>query len=171
MTANGVSGLPTLRRNLRDVVNVTAANALFSTYDYAKRFPVPKKGAKGNGIRFERKVNATLEARFPFYLSSVPFKFFTEHRSGVCILDGMLVTDRCVIIVEVKLRHCYDAWFQLRRLYAPVVGKALGKQVRLLEICQFYEPELVFPEPVLITSSFERFVMGSEEFGCMIWGK
>lgn len=168
----GVSYVPkTKSSGRREVYGLTSANAMFSQYDYAKRFPVPRKGAKGSGIRFETKVHSTLAARFPSYISALPFRYSDVRGSRVCIPDGIFIHAGRVVIVEIKLRHCIEAWLQLRKLYFPVVSSAFGQSPRLLEVVQFYVPEVVFPEPTVTLPSIEQYLCSEAEMGVVLWGR
>lgn len=73
-----------------------------------------------------------------------------------------------IIIIEVKYQHTSDAWWQLRRLYAPVV-KALfpGYDIHLAEVCKWYDPAIAFPEQVGMLPSVECASM--ERIGVHIW--
>lgn len=171
MTA--VATLPYMRREIarRNMLGVSSAQILWGDYDYAKKFPVPKRGARGSGISFERKVLARLERDYPGTLSSVPIRSYLGGVKKMCILDGMVVLPDRVVVVECKLTHCAEAWHQLRMQYFPVVQKALDLPVCLLEVCKNYVPEVVFPEPVNVCVSFEQFLVSNVEFGVWLWGR
>lgn len=168
----GVSYVP--KRNSsprREAKGIVSAFPMFANFDYAKRFPVPTKGAKGNGIRFERKVHSVLTSAFSSYVSALPFRFVDVRGSRTCIPDGLFIHDSRLVVVEIKLRHCIEAWEQLRRLYFPVILSATGKSPRLLEIVQYHVPEVVFPEPTLIVPSVNQFLSSGAEIGVVLWGR
>lgn len=151
--------------------NANAVRMMWGDYDYSLRFPTPKRGAKGQGVRFERKVHDVLLSRYPTYVSAMPIGFYSDGRKQVAIPDGLLYTPAGTVIVEIKLRHCMEAWFQLRRLYGPLVEKALPGKVKLLEICQHYEPEVKFPEQFQVVTSIEQFFAGEANIGVWLWGR
>jgi len=73
----------------------------------------------------------------------------------VCQPDALLLfKSGAVLIVEVKLTHTANAWWQLRKLYEPVV-KALTNHshpVYVVEICKSGDPLISFPEKVKMHS-------------------
>lgn len=160
----------TAGRNARELIEAKAA---WREYDYAKRFPLPKKGAKAEGIRFEKQIVKSLEEKYPGFISALPFIFSTPYNPrSVCIPDGLLVDKDEVVVVEIKLRHTMDAWFQLRQLYEPVIKKALRRErIRLVEVCKWYVPETKFPEKYEPVQTMEEFLGSREEFGVVIWGR
>lgn len=146
------------------------AKPLFAAYNYADKFPRAKRGARAAGHRFEAKVVKALEQKYPSFTTSLAFQFKTEYaEKNICIVDGLLALDDEVVVVEVKLRHTVDAWFQLRKLYQPVLKKALNKPIRALEICSVYEPQARFPEPFLIVTNIEEFIRSRCDLGVLIW--
>lgn len=168
----GVSYIPKVKASLRrEAKGIVSAFPMFGSFDYGKRFPVPTKGAKGNGIRFEKKVHAVLTATFTSYVSALPFRFIDVRGSRTCIPDGIFTYEGRVVVVEIKLRHCIEAWEQLRKLYFPVVTRAFGQSPRLLEVVQHYVPEVVFPEPTLVMPTIQQYLASQAEMGVVIWGK
>lgn len=117
------------------------------------------------GLRFEAKVcksfSATYGSRF---ISQLPF-FFQEEMTrelkrgqrGKAIPDGLLFSPdwKELCIVEVKLRHSFDAWAQTHKFYKPIVDKAFGGafKVRVLEVVQNYDPRIKLPFPTAIILS------------------
>lgn len=155
----------------RSADGLIGAVPMLADYDYATKYRKTKKGSKGAGHRFEAFVVGYLEKRYPTFISSLPFAFRTEYQpKAVCIPDGLLVRKDEVLVVEVKLRRTIDAWFQLRKLYAPVVERSFQKSVRCLVIEKFPDPDVRFPEPVQVVNSFEMFLQGSKPFGALtLW--
>lgn len=100
------------------------------------------------GLAYEQKVQDILQAIYgEKFFCDVPILY--EDRRGLhrCIPDGVLRTDACtVVIVEVKLRHTSRAWWQLERLYFPVLRQLVGPSVRIqrAEICRSYDPDEEF---------------------------
>lgn len=134
-----------------------------------------KSAAQNDGLRFEKKVSARLNAEYPFFLQQVPFRFTADFLSEKCILDGMIfraegMEDHELLLVEIKRRHTADAWFQLRYLYHPVVQIAFpGKRVRLLEICKQFEATVTLPEPYRLHLSVRAFLESGDAFGVVCW--
>lgn len=157
-------------RSAQGLINAEMA---LTEYNYTQRFAKAKRGVKANGLRFENKIVNTLEAQFGnSFISGIPFRFSTVYSAfNVCIPDGLLISGDRIIILEMKLRHTADAWWQLKKLYKPVVEKALNKNTRLLEICKYYEPEVRVPESQPVFNSIDQFLYSKVDFGCVIWGR
>lgn len=76
------------------------------------------------------------------------FKFYDGTKLRFCQVDGLLRVGEDVVIFEVKIGFTADAWWQLRRLYEPVVRVALNpKRVDLVVVCRSFDPAVAFPEP------------------------
>lgn len=110
------------------------------------------------GLRFEAKVCKEFSARYGSrFVPQLPI-FFQEEMTadlrrgqrGKAIPDGLLFSPdwKSVCIVEIKLRHSGDAWWQMNRFYRPIVEKALGGafEVRTMEVVQNYDPRVKLPQ-------------------------
>lgn len=141
------------------------------------RTPAPLRGtaAQKAGIRYERKVHEHLSSLFgSAYRPSQWFRF--EDRNGAlrwCQPDGLLSLGPLVVIFEVKARLVPDAWWQLRRLYEPVVRRGLRPAaLGLCTITRNFDPHIIFPEPLyLIAGKLEDWARGErfERIGVYTW--
>lgn len=72
-------------------------------------------------------------------------------RRRYCQPDILLLDhqNRCAVVVEVKLRWTSDAWWQLQRLYIPVLRRAL-QEWTLIPLCitKSFDPAIPAPEEV-----------------------
>ena len=118
--------------------------------------PRPKRGAAKLGLRFEKQVLDQLSLRFTDRLATgVPISFQEfplngqYSRPSTAIPDAFLLSaDRkSLCVIEIKLRHSTDAWFQLGRFYLPLMRKILGGShiLKSLEICRYYDPGVKLP--------------------------
>ena len=80
-------------------------------------------------------------------------KFKSANQPGKflwCQPDALILNIRLgtINIVEIKLRHTSDAWWQIRSLYEPVVRRIFGKEWEYLpiEIVKWFDPHTKFPE-------------------------
>lgn len=105
--------------------------------------------AQRAGIRYEKKVLKRLKESFGNELLVSPwFKFEDRHGTRYCQPDGVLYRETRPTVIEVKLSFTPHAWWQLRKLYEPVVRRAyLLQDIYLVVICKFYDPVIHFPEP------------------------
>jgi hypothetical protein len=139
-------------------------------YGYTHLAPSSRvRGAKRAGVLFENKVNDALTAKHSEYLSGLGFTFSDNGVRGICIPDGVLYDPGRLVIVEIKLRHCIDAWHHLRRLYAPVVSLAYQRPVCCVEIVKYFDRNVKFPEPIKLIRSLEEATEGC--LGVLIWGR
>ena len=104
--------------------------------------------AQLNGLRYERKVRERFASEIPHSEAGPWFFFRDAYGTRRCQPDLLFPLPDRVIVAEVKLFHTTDAWWQLRKLYEPVVGKALRLPVRLLVITGTYDPAIAWPEPL-----------------------
>lgn len=113
------------------------------------------------------------EAYLDFYVPS-PWFIFKEvgiDRPRWCQPDGLLILPYTgqVTIVECKLQHTVDAWWQLKWLYMPVIVKAFPHDLwnyGLCEVVKWYDPATTFPEKVKMRPTLES--VRPNEFGVHI---
>lgn len=130
--------------------------------------------AKRLGIAYQKKVEVFLTLELPKVEFQPHFRFSRVGREAEsCFPDAIIDRGSSIVIVEIKLRHTYDAYAQLTRLYSPVVSKIYeGSEIRRLEICKQYDPAVKLPEPVdLITDLNEWLMRDKPNYGVYIWGK
>ena len=86
--------------------------------------------------------------------------------------DGLLIRplDGVVTIVEFKLKHTPQAWFQLQELYRPVVEWLFPKDLwttRMAEVVRWYDAATFFPGAHRLRPRLEE--VGENEVGVLIW--
>lgn len=139
------------------------------------RAPSPIRGtaAQKAGLRYERKVHEHLSSVFgSLYRPSQWFRFEDQHgRMRWCQPDGLLCVRDVALVFEVKARHTSDAWWQLRRLYAPVVSRALyARTVGLCCIVRSYDASVPFPEPLEWVDDLRHWAEGPfDRMGVFSW--
>lgn len=138
--------LPPVRLRLAHGVDRAVAIECPFTRREAKRSEAQKVG-----LRYERKVKAVLSKRFgKLALEGQWFKYHDNSGWSVCQTDvTILFPDiQHIAIIEIKARHCADAWWQLKRLYDPVVRCAFRpRSVSLFEITRSFDGAVTWPEP------------------------
>lgn len=144
--------------------------------DYAPHSHFMGKGRTASqkaGLVYEDRIRSRLrENHSTVYLDQPTLHFRDGGGWRTCIPDGLDVFDDKVIIVEIKSQHMPEAWWQLRRLYEPVVRKLfLNTPVAVLEICRVYDPSMPFPEKVTLVDNYEKFTReaGDGELGVYRW--
>lgn len=118
-------------------------------------------GRRLAGIRYERKVHEYLHSFYgEHYIESPWIRFFDEGKWRWCQPDGLILDlARGVInIVEVKYQHVELAWWQTRKLYAPVLRTMFPAGLWAIEVCEvvkWYDPAVVLPERVILASDVD----------------
>ena len=118
---------------------------------------VPRKsrGKKAEGMRYERAAQQHFDAAYgDFYVPSPWFCFSSVHtrdKYRYCQPDGLLFDPRrgVLTIIEFKLKHTPNAWWQTRHLYQPVVQKLFPSDLWTISICEvvkWLDPHTTFPE-------------------------
>lgn len=128
--------------------------------------------AQKAGLRYEERVHEALTQALGKRYFRTPHVHFSDDRgSRTCVPDALVVSDSGKhILIEVKYSHMPEAWWQLRRLYQPVLQTILP-QVLVLEICRTFDPDMPFPERVeLVDGVLEWDKVGTpEKFGVYQW--
>lgn len=110
------------------------------------------KGAKGDGIRYEQRVHRHLRKLFGDTYVEGPWIAFNDPHLRHCQPDALIIDARkgIVYLIEIKLRHCPEAYWQLRRLYQPILSFLFPPsawEIRCCEIVKWYDCSIRWPEP------------------------
>lgn len=121
------------------------------------RAPASRTAAQKSGLRYEAKVHKYLAGIFgPAYRQSPWIHFLDDSGGRRCQPDGLIWHPDFTVVVEVKIRHMVSAWWQLCRLYLPVVTVLRpDKPVALLTIVRSYDPSVLWPEPPNLAPNIE----------------
>lgn len=132
-----------------------------------------KTVAQKAGLRYEGKAQGFLSSLFPAYKRSPYIRFRDGSGMRVCIPDGILCFyPTRVVIFEIKHLHTPDAWWQLKKLYEPVLSAAGYKEVQVIEVCRSYDAATPFPCKVelLDLDNIRTFALQSPPaFGVLPW--
>lgn len=111
------------------------------------------KGTYGDGLRYEKQVLAKLDKEYDEELIIGPWlKFYDENGDGWCQPDALHfdILKGVLTVFEVKLSRTYDAWWQLRGLYAPLLAKAYPDfEVKVVKVVKNWYPGF-WPEPFVL---------------------
>lgn len=132
------------------------------------------KGARRAGIKYEEKVQAFLSRTYQdAYIPSPWIHYWEakEYKSYWAQPDGLLIdlVKGHIVIVEVKLRHTSDAWWQLAMKYLPLVKELFGTdfEYSLLEVTKWHDPSTIFPVSYRMIPRIHS--IKPNEFGVHIW--
>ena len=136
------------------VGKVTWARFADNPPDFILRARTRSRGRRRAGELYEARVHEYLARVTQFYIPG-PWIVFTEEgsaRKRWSQVDALLCDfiSGKLTIVEVKLKHTERAWWQIRRQYEPLLRYIMAKgwKFAALEIAQWCDPHLPFPEPI-----------------------
>lgn len=131
-------------------------NVEFQPYEMAEG----NSDAKRAGLRYERKVQSLLRHQFGHQYLASPTIYFTDDLGRrCCVPDGLFLVGRDFwVIVEIKRQHMPEAWWQLKRLYKPVIEHDGKNRAECVEIVQSYDPAMPFPTAVELLPDLEAFL-------------
>lgn len=120
------------------------------------------------GLRYEQKVHDVLQAIYGINYAPAKSILFRDG-SGLrrAIPDGVLDLPDRLVIIEVKYSHCEVAWWQLNRLYLPLIRRLTLKPIWVCEVVHTYDPDVTWPGPHVVTTSLHSWPMGNT--GVMQW--
>lgn len=121
------------------------------------------------GLRYQDQIMKYLETTLDEDWVGFPglwFEFTAGHKSRTAQADwvGLNMREYRICIVEVKLSRVAKAWWQLNKLYKPLVAQLFpGWDISLLEIASKLQT-VVVPERVRVVSSLESARPGETSF-------
>ena len=134
-----------------------------------------KRGAFAAGLRYERRAIEYLRSRYPREFAAHPWFRFRTHDAPVrwAQPDGLIVDffKGRITIIEIKLKHTTDAWWQTRRLYEPLVRYLFGERqwhYACCEVVRWYDPAIRVPEHVVFTDDPSK--LYASAYGIHIFG-
>jgi hypothetical protein len=89
---------------------------------------------------------------FPGKYIPGPWIEFYDPMLRQCQPDGLIIDARAgiVYLIEVKLKHCPEAYWQMRRLYLPLLRYLFPPslwEIRCCEVVRWYDCDVRWPEP------------------------
>lgn len=132
-------------------------------------------GARKAGLRYEKLAQDHLEERYPYtYLRSPWLVYQTDDSARVrwCQPDGILFDwgRQIITIVEIKLHHTSDAYWQVMDIYLPVLRHAFrgfAWEYRFVEVVRWYDAAVHFPVAPALVPELSNVPRG--RFGVHIW--
>lgn len=121
------------------------------------------------GLAFETKVSDVLDAIYDVDYRPHPAILYEDRgRLRRAIPDGILRIGRTLVVIEVKLSHTERAWWQLRKVYIPLLSRLTASDVKVIgvEICRNFDPDTKWPEPFEVITSLHK---KAEGLGVLQW--
>lgn len=125
-----------------------------------------RTGSQKAGLKYEGQVHKFLSSVYrDRFVASPALHFQNNFEPRVCIPDGLILKQGTCVIVEIKLQHMPEAWWQLRKLYEPVLRVYCPKDTRvlLLEICRVYDSSSPFPEEFRFLDSLNEWITSAPD--------
>ena len=126
--------------------------------------PASLSAAQHRGKKFEARVLEGLKEIWPDVEIEQWWSFLDQGLYQVCQTDAVLLHEDLTVVFEVKVQHSIDSWWQLRRLYEPVLREFRPKaRVVLVEICKVFDPAIQWPEPFDLIEDLELGVSDAQD--------
>ena len=105
--------------------------------------------AKSSGLRYQRKVEKWLKSHYGEH--SLFIGQWLEYRDAsgrrYAQPDAWVIGRTKVALFEIKVGHSELAWWQLKKLYLPLLAQLYELPVVPVEIVKSYDPLAFFPGP------------------------
>lgn len=128
--------------------------------------------ARAGGLRYERTVSEYIQTILltnRLFIQPI-LQFCDATGPRRCIPDLVILTPRHAIVAEVKIQHMPEAWWQLRRLYQPVVASYFNLPTFCLEIVKSFDAAMPFPEQIKMVEDLLSYLAEPfPEFAVYIW--
>lgn len=138
--------------------------------------PRRRTGRRLQGVKYENQVQKMLLATYPhLYVPSPWIQFSCHGKIKWCQPDGLILdaTGGNLTIVEIKYQHTSDSWWQMRKLYEPVLELIFPRHLwrySTLELVKWYDPVIAYPEPIrLLAKPTEARNLPLNTTGIHIW--
>ena len=127
-------------------------------------------GAQRAGLAYQKRIEVFLRDTVPSSSLDVgPWLWYVDAcgRRSYCQPDFLIREPSRVVVVEVKIRWTADAWYQLRRVYLPVLSRAMpSARLVPLVICRSYDPAIRIGEAVSLVDVWPEAL--PEQFNVMV---
>lgn len=112
--------------------------------------------AQRAGMAFQRRAEKwAFSGSFSGKIVLGPWFYFVDasHSRHYCQPDILFDLGEVLVVCEVKLHWSVDAWWQLRKLYLPVLQKVYPEKVLIpLCVCKSFDPSIRAPEQIEIVA-------------------
>lgn len=140
--------------------------------NYCRPSPRPRNPAKRRGLAYQNRVlDWAVGASGGAELVRGPWYCFGDSSPGrhYCQPDLLVIRGAITLVCEIKLRWTVDAWWQLQRLYLPVlrVAHGSGRVFVPVVVCGGYDPALPPPDPAHLIDNLAS--AEPDKFNILVW--
>lgn len=132
-----------------------------------------RSGAQKAGLAYQKRLGLWLgDAVGPSLVVAGPWYQYLDRssRRRYCQPDFLLLHEfEALVVVEAKLRWTADAWWQLTKLYLPVLRRVHPGVSSLLRltVCRSYDPSVWIPEEVVLVDALSG--LSKDKFNVLVW--
>lgn len=115
--------------------------------------PRPRNFAKRQGLLYQRRIEAWARGLGLGDVEAGPWFAYLDDSSirHYCQPDLLIHNGRKLFVVETKFRWTTDAWWQLQKIYVPVLRLVFpNSSLYSVCVCKSFDPAIVAPERVEI---------------------
>jgi len=124
------------------------------------------------GLKYERGFLEYLRKKWSPVTIHPHIHFRDDGAYRTAIPDGIAFTPNGVVVFEVKSQHMPEAWWQLEKLYMPIISAAFpDTEVRGIEVVKIYDPQIKWPGQYVLYNDLDDAIMGSSHLGVLKWRK
>lgn len=117
--------------------------------------------ARHAGVLYEKKARAKLRELLPGISCSLWWDFYDQRSRRAIQTDAVYFAklDTIITIFEIKKSFTSDAWWQLRKVYEPVIQAWAGASyINVVEVCSSFDPVVVMPEEIEVIENLPLWV-------------
>jgi hypothetical protein len=138
--------------------------------DRQTTFPSGATYAQRAGLRYEELVTHHLRSTFPATMVQPLFEFYDAAGFRLCRPDAIVSRADRLVVLETKKQHVPEAWWQLEKLYRPVLEAwRPEKRVFCVEIVRSFDPAMPFPTKVELLDDISEILEPQYTRGFAVW--
>ena len=89
-------------------------------------------------------------------------QYIDSEGTHFCQPDLLLTNKNLILLCEIKLTHTSAAFFQMEKLYRPVLQRIFPQhKILSVEITRSFDPSIRFPQEMLLYFSIEDLLLNS----------
>lgn len=125
-----------------------------------------------SGLRYEKKVFDHLRWLYQENVRIQPWLQYenSHYTRRTCQPDALILYEDKLVIFEVKRTHSLDSWFQLEKIYSPVLRQIFPDKPQLLvSLSSGFDPQIGWPSPLHLCDGFSDLATVPEGHAAIQW--